>query len=214
MNLKWLGHSCFLLTSESGVRILMDPCAPKTGYTIAPVEADAVTASHDHYDHNYFDAALGDPVRITEPGVHEVKGVRITGIPTWHDKERGAKRGRNIMFLVEMDGIRLLHAGDLGHLPDEAAVRAVGQVDVLRAPIGGVYTIDGTEAKELARLLGLKEVVELGRATAGNINIMIVDASKAADDENAVKPEDLITEAEVVESGAAQESGDTDSARE
>ena len=68
--------------------------------------------------------------------------------------------------------------------------------------------------KELARLLGLKEVVELGRATAGNINIMIVDASKAADDENAVKPEDLITEAEVVESGAAQESGDTDSARE
>lgn len=68
--------------------------------------------------------------------------------------------------------------------------------------------------KELARLLGLKEVVELGRATAGNINIMIVDASKAADDENAVKPEDLITEAEVVESGSAQESGDTDSARE
>lgn len=161
MNLKWLGHSCFLLTSESGVRILMDPCAPKTGYTIAPVEADAVTASHDHYDHNYFDAALGDPVRITEPGVHEVKGVRITGIPTWHDKERGAKRGRNIMFLVEMDGIRLLHAGDLGHLPDEAAVRAVGQVDVLLAPIGGVYTIDGTEAKELARLLHPKVFVPM-----------------------------------------------------
>ncbi|MGN0798829.1 MAG: MBL fold metallo-hydrolase [Christensenellales bacterium] len=161
MNLKWLGHSCFLLTSESGVRILMDPCAPKTGYTIAPVEADAVTASHDHYDHNYFDAALGDPVRITEPGVHEVKGVRITGIPTWHDKEHGAKRGRNIMFLVEMDGIRLLHAGDLGHLPDEAAVRAVGQVDVLLAPIGGVYTIDGTEAKELARLLHPKVFVPM-----------------------------------------------------
>ena len=150
-----------MLTIESGVRILMDPCAPKTGYTIAPVEADAVTASHDHYDHNYFDAALGDPVRITEPGVHEVKSVRITGIPTWHDKERGAKRGRNIMFLVEMDGIRLLHAGDLGHLPDEAAVRAVGQVDVLLAPIGGVYTIDGTEAKELARLLHPKVFVPM-----------------------------------------------------
>ena len=64
MILKWLGHSCFLLTSDSGVRVLMDPCAPKTGYTIAPIEVDAVTASHDHYDHNYFEAALGDPVRI------------------------------------------------------------------------------------------------------------------------------------------------------
>ena len=114
MILKWLGHSCFLLTSEAGVRILMDPCAPSTGYTVGPVAVDAVTASHDHYDHNYFEAALGNPVRITEPGVHEVKGVRVTGIPTWHDKECGAKRGCNIMFLVEMDGLRLLHAGDLG----------------------------------------------------------------------------------------------------
>ena len=116
MILKWLGHSCFLLTSEAGVRILMDPCAPSTGYTVGPVAVDAVTASHGHYDHNYFEAALGNPVRITEPGLHEVKGVRVTGIPTWHDKECGAKRGRNIMFLVEMDGLRLLHAGDLGHL--------------------------------------------------------------------------------------------------
>lgn len=153
MNLKWLGHSCFLLTGESGVRILMDPCAPKTGYVLEPVAVDAVTASHDHYDHNYFEAALGEPLRITEPGVHEVRGVRITGIPAWHDKEHGAKRGRNILFLVEMDGIRLLHAGDLGHLPDEATIAAIGPVDVLLVPIGGVFTIDGEEAQALVDLL-------------------------------------------------------------
>ncbi|PWM61385.1 MAG: MBL fold metallo-hydrolase [Clostridia bacterium] len=161
MILKWLGHSCFLLTSDSGMRVLMDPCAPKTGYTIAPVEVDAVTASHDHYDHNYFEAALGDPIRITEPGMHEVHGVHIMGIPTWHDKEHGAKRGRNIMFLVEMDGIRLLHAGDLGHLPDEAAIAAAGRVDVLLAPIGGVFTIDGEEAKKLAEMLHPKVFVPM-----------------------------------------------------
>ena len=161
MFLKWLGHSCVLLTSDSGMRVLMDPCAPKTGYTIAPVEVDAVTASHDHYDHNYFEAALGDPIRITEPGMHEVHGVHIMGIPTWHDKEHGAKRGRNIMFLVEMDGIRLLHAGDLGHLPDEAAIAAAGRVDVLLAPIGGVFTIDGEEAKKLAEMLHPKVFVPM-----------------------------------------------------
>lgn len=161
MNLKWLGHSCFLLTSGTGVRILMDPCSPKTGYTLAPMAVDAVTASHDHYDHNYFEAALGDPVCITESGPHVVKGVRITGIPTWHDKERGAKRGRNIMFLVEMDGIRLLHAGDLGHLPDEAALAAAGQVDVLLAPVGGVFTIDAREAKQLAELIHPKVFVPM-----------------------------------------------------
>lgn len=161
MILKWLGHSCFLLTSEAGVRILMDPCAPSTGYTVGPVAVDAVTASHDHYDHNYFEAALGDPVRITEPGVHEVKGVRITGIPTWHDKECGTKRGRNIMFLVEMDGLRVLHAGDLGHLPDAATLAAVGQVDVLLAPIGGVFTIDAKEALQLAQLVNPKVFVPM-----------------------------------------------------
>ena len=94
MDIKWLGHSCFLLTGQDGTRILMDPCDPATGYEIQPVEVDAVTSSHDHHDHNYLRLALGENVRrITEPGTFSVKGATIIGFPTWHDNQGGVLRG-------------------------------------------------------------------------------------------------------------------------
>ena len=69
MDIKWLGHSCFVLTSNSGVRLLMDPCDPQVGYSLEPVEVDAVTCSHDHYDHNYVALAKGGHAKIiTGPG--------------------------------------------------------------------------------------------------------------------------------------------------
>ncbi|MDR0841623.1 MAG: MBL fold metallo-hydrolase [Christensenellaceae bacterium] len=154
MDIKWLGHSCFLLTGEAGTRILMDPCDPDTGYDIAPVAADAVTSSHDHHDHNYFALAQGkDAPRITTPGRHAVKDAVITGYAAWHDDVQGALRGVNIMFVVEMDGMRLLHAGDLGHIPSAETIAAMGPIDVLLIPIGGTYTLDHLSAMELCNLL-------------------------------------------------------------
>lgn len=151
MDIKWLGHSCFLLTGDSGVTILMDPCDPSTGIVHDPMEADAVTSSHDHYDHNYFALAKGPALRITTPGPHAVKDAAITGYPVWHDAQDGALRGSNIMYLVEMDGIRVLHAGDLGHQVDDATLAAIGPVDVLLTPIGGIYTLDAQGALEFCR---------------------------------------------------------------
>lgn len=154
MEIKWLGHSCFLLTGSEGTRILMDPCDPETGYDIRPVEVDAVTCSHDHHDHNYLELAHGSNVRrITGPGAFTVKGAAVTGFPTWHDNQGGGLRGPNIMYLVELDGLRLLHAGDLGHIPGEATLSAIGRVDILLIPIGGTYTLDYKGALELCGIL-------------------------------------------------------------
>lgn len=150
MQLTWYGHSCFLLESESGTRVLMDPCDPETGYHVEEVEADIITVSHGHHDHNYVQAAAGHPVVIETPGVHKETGVRISGFTTFHDEQGGAKRGGNIAFLVEMDNVRVLHLGDLGHELDPALVEAIGGVDVLLCPIGGVYTIDAQTAKKVA----------------------------------------------------------------
>ncbi|MEA4971189.1 MAG: MBL fold metallo-hydrolase [Candidatus Pelethousia sp.] len=162
MDIRWLGHSCFLLTGLDETRILMDPCDPATGYEIQPVEVDAVTSSHDHHDHNYLRLALGEHVRrITEPGTFSVKGATITGFPTWHDNRGGALRGGNIMYMVEMDGLRLLHAGDLGHIPDEQTRSALGRVDILMIPIGGTYTLDHVGALELCDLLHPAVVVPM-----------------------------------------------------
>lgn len=161
MILKWLGHSCFLLTSDSGMRVLMDPCAPKTGYTIAPVEVDAVTASHDHYDHNYFEAALGDPIRITEPGMHEVHGVHIMGIPTWHDKEHGANVGATSCFWWRWMEFACCTRATLAICRTKQPLRRPDGWMFCSPPIGGVFTIDGEEAKKLAEMLHPKVFVPM-----------------------------------------------------
>ena len=161
MNIKWYGQSCFLLTGEDGVRILTDPCAPETGYDVKNVYCDAVTVSHDHFDHNYILAAAGEPVIITEPGEHEVKGVKITGFSAFHDDCGGAKRGRNIMYLYEMDGMRILHAGDIGHQLTREQAAEIGLVDVLLVPIGGKYTIDYLGARQFANTLRPSVVIPM-----------------------------------------------------
>ena len=148
MKLRWYGHSCFLLTGADGVRILTDPCDPPTGYKLHDIEADAVTVSHAHHDHNYLAAAAGQPAVIDSAGTFDVRGCRVTGVPTWHDPERGKKRGPNLVFVFEIDGLRVAHLGDLGDVPDAATVDAIGRVDVLLCPIGGYYTIDADEARK------------------------------------------------------------------
>lgn len=161
MTIKWFGHSCFLLTDAEGTRLLTDPCDPATGYDIGHVEADAVTSSHGHHDHNYFDVVDEGVAIINEPGEYTVKGIKITGFPTWHDDAQGAVRGRNIMYLFEMDGLRVMHAGDLGQLPNEDVINAIGKVDVLLTPVGGVYTIGYQGARDLANTLGPKVVIPM-----------------------------------------------------
>ena len=162
MLIKRFAHSCFLLQSEGGTRILTDPCDPATGYNVGPVEADCVTESHQHHDHNYAAAAKGRDVKvISAPGEYTVGDVKITGIPCWHDEMQGAKRGGNIIFVFEMDGLRLAHMGDIGHLPDEATLKAMGHIDILLIPVGGIYTVDYKQALEIAYAIAPKVVIPM-----------------------------------------------------
>ena len=149
MTIQWLGHSCFLMTTDKGTRILCDPCDAATGYEIAPQECDILTISHDHHAHNYAALALGNPVRIDKSGEYRVGGVRISGISTYHDHDGGKKRGNNIVFVFEFDGMRIAHMGDIGEVPDEATMARMGKIDVMLIPVGGVYTIDGEEAETI-----------------------------------------------------------------
>ncbi len=146
MQITYYGHSCFLLTAKNGVKLLTDPCDHSTGYDLHDIAADILTISHAHFDHNYIQAAAGTPVVIQTRGAHEVKGIRIYGYPTWHDEVKGAKRGSNLVFLIEMDGLRVCHLGDLGEMPDEAFYHWLGRVDVLFAPVGGTFTLDAEQA--------------------------------------------------------------------
>lgn len=150
MQIHWYGHSCFLLTAENGTRILLDPFDDEIGYSLGTVEADIVTSSHDHHDHNYIRAVAGEPIAIREAGAQVINGIRITGIPSFHDEEGGKLRGANLIFLFEMDGLRMAHLGDLGDYPSPEALEVLGNLDVLFAPVGGIYTIGPRTACDIA----------------------------------------------------------------
>ena len=161
MKLKWLGHSCFLITSSEGVRILTDPFEPYVGYKVPEVEADIVTTSHNHRDHNYIEAVKGDFVHISSPGSFNEKGIAIKGISTYHDDEQGKKRGQNIVFCFEVDGLKVCHMGDLGHVLSDEQIKEIGPVDVLLLPVGGTYTIDYKQAAELVGLMDPRLVIPM-----------------------------------------------------
>ncbi len=75
MKIKWLGHSCFLITTNSGVRIVTDPFDETVGYPVPDVETDIVTSSHDHFDHNYVQSLRGNFQLINSVGSHYVSDV-------------------------------------------------------------------------------------------------------------------------------------------
>jgi len=153
MKIKWLGHACFLITSKSGVRILTDPFNREVGYKLPEAEADIVTVSHDHYDHNYVKAVKGRFTVLKTPGAFKENGIGIKGVSTHHDECGGKKRGGNIVFLFDVDGLRVCHCGDLGHLPTGAQVDEIGAVDVLLVPVGGTFTVDSDGAAEVVKQL-------------------------------------------------------------
>lgn len=149
MKIKWLGHSCFKITDKRGVEIVTDPFDDTVGYKVPKVRADIVTVSHGHFDHNFTDAIQGDYELVDKVGKFYVKDIAINGIASYHDKEKGAKRGENTIYTLDIDGIKVCHLGDLGHVPDNKQIAAIGGVDVLLIPVGGHFTIDADEAVEV-----------------------------------------------------------------
>jgi L-ascorbate metabolism protein UlaG (beta-lactamase superfamily) len=149
MKIRWYGHACFVLESETGVRVLTDPFDNTVGYPIPDVTVDIITVSHHHHDHNYVSAIKGDPVIIDGVGEYTVGGISIRGYRTYHDDVIGEKRGENTLFTIDMDGMRICHCGDLGHLLDMVKLHNIMPVDVLLVPVGGTFTIDAAQAAKL-----------------------------------------------------------------
>jgi len=166
MKIKWLGHASFLLESQDGTKIVTDPFEAGSydgavGYPAISERADVVTVSHEHADHNAVDAVSGNPEVVTGIEPRSVKGVSIRGLSTFHDESNGQERGRNTVYVMEIDGVRVAHLGDLGHLLSDEEASALGPVDVLLTPVGGYYTIGPEEAKEVAEALGAKIIIPM-----------------------------------------------------
>ncbi|MFC1988784.1 MBL fold metallo-hydrolase [Chloroflexota bacterium] len=161
MNIKWLGHATFLITSDNGIRIITDPYTPNERLTYSEIKesADIVTVSHGHGDHNNVAAIGGSPAVVEE--TVEVKGIKISGIPVYHDDVGGGQRGSNTIFCFEVDGIRLCHLGDLGHPLSDEQVTQLGRVDVLMIPVGGYFTIDAGVATGVCDKLAPRLIIPM-----------------------------------------------------
>jgi len=153
MILRYMGHAFFTMTLESGTTIAFDPYGDFYDFPKRKVQADICLMSHHHHDHDGVGCIADGAQMIDQTGTTKAKDVRIIGVPTWHDEAQGAKRGPNTFYVVEAEGLRIGHAGDLGHVPTAEQVRQIGRLDVLMLPVGGFYTIDGETALEVCRLL-------------------------------------------------------------
>lgn len=161
MKIQYLGHASFLLKNRAG-SVVTDPFDPTmVGIKFPKVEADIVTISHQHQDHNRSDLVGGQPVVFDFPGDYERKRVRVFGYQSYHDGQKGSIRGENIIFKIIIDNIVVLHCGDLGHLLDEETLEKVKDTNVLLVPVGGFYTISAKEAVELAEMIGPEIIVPM-----------------------------------------------------
>ena len=149
MEISWFGHSCFQIVDSVGRSIITDPPAERVGYDLPNVLADVVLISHDHYDHNNFEAIKGNPAVIRGPGEHTASGITFYGVRTLHDDKGGRLRGENTVYIFALDRMRVCHLGDLGHILSSDQIREIGSVDILMIPVGGVFTLDARGASEV-----------------------------------------------------------------
>jgi L-ascorbate metabolism protein UlaG (beta-lactamase superfamily) len=190
VEIRWYGHSFFQLTTTSGTKVAFDPHAIAE-YGAPPLSPDIVVMSHNHNDHNrkevlanadskdlkaFYGLSVkgkgGDWAKIDE----KVKEVRVRTVPTFHDNEEGAKRGKNSAFVIEADGLKICHLGDLGHELTDEQIAAIGPVDILMVPVGGIYTINGETAKKVvAQLKPRLFILPMHYGTKANSDLLPID---------------------------------------
>jgi len=163
MRVKWLGHSCFLITSRDGLRVITDPYAVGGGINYSPIKetADVISVSHGHDDHSNVSAVKGKPEVVRIDGLRTAKGIQFKGVATNHDEVQGGQRGPNTIFCSTIDDIKLCHLGDLGHVLNREQVSEIGAVDILFVPVGGFFTIDAPAASQVCDQLGPKVIIPM-----------------------------------------------------
>ncbi len=161
MEITFLGHSSFKIKTKTSL-LITDPFDPKmVGFKFPKIKADIVTVSHNHNDHNFVEAIESVRKAITGPGEYEIDEISIIGISSFHDKKKGEERGKNTIYVIEAEGLRLAHLGDLGHLLSEEQINIIGDLDILMLPIGGKFTIGYQEAVEIVHAIEPKIIVPM-----------------------------------------------------
>lgn len=170
MIITWQGHSCFKIQDKigpDGVTVICDPFNKDIGLKPPNCEANIVTVSHDHSDHNNVSALRGKPFVIDCAGEYDAKGVFIEGVDSYHDDKEGDVRGKNIIYRMEIDDISVVHLGDQGLVLNDAQLEKLAGTDILLIPVGGKYTLDAKGAVEVISQIEPRIVIPMHYKTEG-----------------------------------------------
>jgi len=196
MNIQYYGHSCFKITTKPAgratedVAIFLDPFEKEIGLRPPQGQADLILVSHQHYDHNNVSALKGEPTTLNTPGEYSVKGINIIGVDSFHDDKEGQERGKNTIFIIETEGIKICHLGDLG---GDLSPKQLGEIDgsdILMIPVGGNFTINGKKAAEITKKIEPKVVIPMHYKVPGTK--AAIDDEKAFCDAMGNCPKDKI----------------------
>jgi L-ascorbate metabolism protein UlaG (beta-lactamase superfamily) len=166
MEIKYLGHSCFRLKTNQAT-VVTDPFNPTmVGIPLAKQAADIVTISHQHEDHNFLERITGtesrpEPLVFDAPGEYEAQDVGVVGLPSFHDASQGSERGKNTIFVFQIDGLLVAHLGDLGHTLEEKKIEELGPIDILIIPVGGTFTLSPEQAGKMVAAIGPSVVIPM-----------------------------------------------------
>lgn len=162
MEIFWYGQAFFKLKGKTAT-VMVDPFDPD--FVGLKFPKDTVCqlglSTHDHKDHNNLKALSGEPLLISGPGEYEKSGVSVAGVTSFHDDKNGAERGKNTIYSIFLDGINVIHLGDLGHELVQAQLDEIDNADILLIPVGGVYTINAEVAAKVVAQLEPKIVIPM-----------------------------------------------------
>lgn len=168
MDIYFYGQACFKLKGKTA-SVIIDPYKEDFTGLKLPKDLSATIAisSHNHDDHNNLGVITGAELIINGPGEYEAGGISVVGVSTYHDKEKGAQRGKNTVYNITVDGLNIVHLGDLGDKLTEEQIDEIGLTDILLVPVGGVYTVDSKAASDLVSQIEPKIVIPMHYSLPG-----------------------------------------------
>jgi L-ascorbate metabolism protein UlaG (beta-lactamase superfamily) len=178
LTVSWHGQSFFSVVSKKGTVIVFDPHAiPQYGAPVSDLKPDVIFLSHNHNDHTRVEI-FENAKDKGDKGPKIVNGLKSDGgRETWnlidetykdltfkvlggyHDDVKGMKHGLTGIFMVDVDGWRIVHLGDLGHRLTAKQIKMLGDVDVLMVPCGGIYGLNGVDAQVVVKDIKPKEFI-------------------------------------------------------